>query len=303
VLRSAGLSPRNFAGRDLVAKVKAKRRKDGSISGFVSYTAFGVLALRASGQTGVSAQASYLVRAQASDGGFGIATSAASDPDMTGAVLQALAARGGAAGPVQQRAIDYLRGNQNSDGGFGQLGGRSSNAQSTAYAIQGLIAARAPAPMTDRGIGYLRGLQRADGSVRYSRDSAQTPVWVTAQALAALRRKPLPLAAVPRKKRKHKAHKSGAAPAKASAASGHDQPEAKKSSAKQESRAPATSMVPFHRAEPRPVEQGDAGRRPVSATADRGGSSSVPAWLVACAVAAVLAPLVFRRRRLRRSAT
>ena len=32
------------------------------------------------------------------------------------------------------------------------------------------------------------------GKVRYSRTSAQTPVWVTAQALAALARKPFPLA-------------------------------------------------------------------------------------------------------------
>ena len=39
------------------------------------------------------------------------------------------------------------------------------------------------------------------GAVRYSRTSAQTPVWVTAQALAALARKPFPLAPVPRAKR------------------------------------------------------------------------------------------------------
>ena len=123
VLKSAGLSPRKFAGRDLVAKVKAKRRKDGSIAGFVSYTAFGVLALRAAGQTGVSAQASYLVRAQGSDGGFGIATSAASDPDMTGAVLQALAAAGRATGGVKSRAVSFLRARQNADGGFGALRG------------------------------------------------------------------------------------------------------------------------------------------------------------------------------------
>jgi hypothetical protein len=34
--------------------------------------------------------------------------------------------------------------------------------------------------------------------VRYSRTSRQTPVWVTGQALAALSRKTLPLARVPR---------------------------------------------------------------------------------------------------------
>jgi hypothetical protein len=35
-----------------------------------------------------------------------------------------------------------------------------------------------------------------DGSVRYSRTGAQTPVWVTAQVLTALARKPLPIAPV-----------------------------------------------------------------------------------------------------------
>ena len=47
-------------------------------------------------------------------------------------------------------------------------------------------------------IAYLRSLVTPSGKVRYSRTSAQTPVWVTAQALAALARKPFPLAPVPR---------------------------------------------------------------------------------------------------------
>ena len=41
-------------------------------------------------------------------------------------------------------------------------------------------------------IGYLESLSAPDGSVRYSRTSAQTPVWVTAEALAALAGKPFP---------------------------------------------------------------------------------------------------------------
>jgi hypothetical protein len=43
-------------------------------------------------------------------------------------------------------------------------------------------------------------LQAADGSIRYSRTSAQTPVWVTAQALDGLEGKPFPLPPAPRKK-------------------------------------------------------------------------------------------------------
>ena len=41
---------------------------------------------------------------------------------------------------------------------------------------------------------YLESLIAPDGSVRYSRTSAQTPVWVTAQALTALAGRPFPIA-------------------------------------------------------------------------------------------------------------
>jgi hypothetical protein len=97
-----------------------------------------------------------------------------------------------------RRAVAYLRGNQSADGGFGQMRGRSSNSQSTAYTVQGLVAVDAAGDSVERALTYLTRLQRADGSIAYSSTSSQTPVWVTAQALAALRREPLPLAAVPR---------------------------------------------------------------------------------------------------------
>jgi energy-coupling factor transport system substrate-specific component len=319
VLRASGLSPRKFAGHDYVAAIRARRRADGSISGFVSYTAFGVLALRSAGVAPGDGTIAYLRKAQNGDGGFGLTTSAASDTDMTGAVLQALAAGGTGAPPG---AIDYLRASQNADGGFGQFKGRSSNAQSTAYAIQGLIAAKAPAGMTNRAIGYLKSLQRGDGSIRYSRGSTQTPVWVTAQALAALRRKPLPLGVVPRKKHK-RAHgrKAGAAPAGAAAAGGggaaagakagaSKREKQRKAAAKaaggavagveagSSSRGAGASLAPDFGTGSAPVAGGDAERRTVSATTQ--GGTSVSGWLVALAIVAVLAPLVFLRRRLRR---
>jgi energy-coupling factor transport system substrate-specific component len=42
---------------------------------------------------------------------------------------------------------------------------------------------------------YLRSLTAGDGSVRYSRTSRQTPVWVTAQALTAIHRRAFPIVA------------------------------------------------------------------------------------------------------------
>jgi energy-coupling factor transport system substrate-specific component len=199
--RVAGMDPRHFGGRNLLAEIEKRRRGDGSISGFVSYTAFGVMALRASGASAGSATIQWLVSSQNADGGFGVARSSASDSDMTGAALQALATVGRARGPAGQRAAEWLRNNQNGDGGFGQSKGRDSNAQSTAYAIQGLLAARAGGNAASRARAYLVRLQRRDGSIAFSSTSAQTPVWVTAQALMALEGKPLPLAAVPRQER------------------------------------------------------------------------------------------------------
>ena len=201
LLEAAGLSPRRFAGRDLVAAIRAKRRTDGSISGYVSYTAFGILALRAAGEPAGGSTVAWLTKAQREDGGFGLVPSASSDSDMTGATLQALAAVGRGRGAAAQRAVDWLRANQNDDGGFGQFRGRDSNSQSTSYAVQGLVAADAGGAVLSRALAYLRGLQRGDGSVAYSSTSRQTPVWVTAQALMALERTPLPVATVPREKR------------------------------------------------------------------------------------------------------
>ena len=199
--RAAGMDPRSFGGRNLLAEIEKRRRGDGSISGFVSYTAFGILALRASGASAGSATVRWLVGSQNGDGGFGVARASSSDSDMTGAALQALATVGRAHSGAAQRAVSWLRANQNGDGGFGQFKGRDSNSQSTSYALQGLLAAGAGGGTVSRARAYVVRLQRSDGSVAYSSSSAQTPVWVTAQALMALEGEPLPIAPVPRSKR------------------------------------------------------------------------------------------------------
>ena len=104
VLRGAGLDPRQFQGRDLVARLLARRGGDGSWGGQVNPTAFGILALEAAGATsGNSRSAGWLRTHQNQDGGWGFAPGSASDPDSTGAVLQALAAGG-------SRAADAGRG-------------------------------------------------------------------------------------------------------------------------------------------------------------------------------------------------
>jgi len=202
LLRSAGVSPRSFGRRDLLAQLQALRRPDGSWERLVDHTAFGVLALRASGvpKRSVRSSALWIERQQNPDGGFGFGTrGGSSDADDTGSAIQALVAAGRGRKPAVRRAVGFLRRAQHADGGFGQLAGDSSNAQSTAWAVQGLVAAgRNPNALRRNGhtpIGYLTSLQQANGAIRYSRTSAQTPVWVTGQALTALARKPFPIKA------------------------------------------------------------------------------------------------------------
>ncbi len=203
-LRAAGVDPRHAGGRDLVHELAAGQQADGSFSGRVNTTAFAVLALRAAGKSpsrpSIRRAAAFIASQANDDGGFNFAGKGGpSGADDTGAALQALAAAGKRRAKVTRRAAAWLVSRQNPDGGFSLQGG-ASNAQSTAWAIQGLLAAgRDPARVHKGGsrspLGYLRSLVTASGAVRYSRTSGQTPVWVTAQALTALARRPFPIRA------------------------------------------------------------------------------------------------------------
>lgn len=206
VLRASGLSPRRFAGRDLTGQLRRRRDDDGSFGGRLNLTAFGIMAMRASGGgvRSLRRPARWLAGQQNRDGGFGFVPRAPSDVDVTGAALEALAAAGRRRDGAVRRAVGYLQRVQHPDGGFGTRAQSPSNAQSTAWAVQGLVAVRRNPDRLRHGgrtpLRYLRSLQMANGSIRYSRGSAQTPVWVTAQALTALRRKAFPLAPVPRRR-------------------------------------------------------------------------------------------------------
>jgi energy-coupling factor transport system substrate-specific component len=188
----------------LEARLLARRRADGSWEQLVNRTAFGVLALRASGRTArdprVRAGAAWVARQQNRDGGFSFAQRGApSSTDDTAAALQALVAAGRPrdSAPVR-RAATFLARAQRADGGFPLSPGGASNAQSTAWAVQALVAAGRDPSRVRRGpgrsgLGYLTTLAGPDGAIRYSRSSRQSPVWVTAQALTALARRPFPV--------------------------------------------------------------------------------------------------------------
>jgi energy-coupling factor transport system substrate-specific component len=204
-LHACGLPASAFGRASLLARLLRERSSDGSFGQLVNITAFAIFALRVAGSSAdnqiVSSAGHWLAAQQNRDGGFGFAGRGGSaDVDDTAAALQgAIDATGRSRGALVARAVGYLRRAQNLDGGFPQRPGGESNAQSTAWAVQGLAAAGMNVGAVKRGgsrspLGYLESLAAPDGSVRYSRTSAQTPVWVTAEALAALAGKPFPIA-------------------------------------------------------------------------------------------------------------
>jgi hypothetical protein len=156
----------------------------------VNEAVWSILAYRQAGQAAPRALVRYVLASQAANGGFSWTRRSAPDSNDTAAAIEALRAAGVSGKPIA-RALTYLRRFEKRDGGFALSAGRDSDAQSTAFAIQAFVAARATPPRA--AFAFLASLRRPDGSYRYSRAYATTPVWVTAQVLPALVRKPFPL--------------------------------------------------------------------------------------------------------------
>ena len=175
---------------DLIGRVKALEQPSGAIGPTVNSTIWGLLALRAVGERASPATVRYLLRRQHRSGGWSWIQGGAPDSNDTAAAIQALRAAGVRGAPIR-RALGYVRRHANPDGGFELTEGRGSDVQSTAWALQAFLAAgeRPPAPARS----YLERMRRPDGSFRYSARYVTTPVWVTAQALAALSGRSLPL--------------------------------------------------------------------------------------------------------------
>jgi len=173
-----------------LGSLRALVHPSGLIGDALDSTYWGVLALRQSGQPIPAAVTGAIVHAQAAGGGFPWIRGVAPDTDDTSAAVEALVAAG-TRGKAVQRAVAFIRARENKDGGFTLQKGGRSNAQSTAWAIQALLAAGVKPPAA--AFRYLKKLQRSDGSIRYSAQYATTPLWVSAQALPALMRRPFPL--------------------------------------------------------------------------------------------------------------
>lgn len=198
-LEGAGLNAHSIDGRNLVSALTKRRRADGSFEGWPASTAFAVMALRQAGATGgLELSLAWLAGIQNPDGGWGDVPGSPSTPDGTAAVVEAMPSSAAA-----QRGLAYLQSVQLPDGGFALGGTGSVNSQSTAWVVQGMLAAGADPSSSaaggKSGLEYLSTLQARDGHYTYSASSDQTPVWVTAEVLAAVAGQAFPVTPPPRK--------------------------------------------------------------------------------------------------------
>ena len=174
----------------LLARVRRQERRSGAIGPTVNSTTWAVLAFRQAGLRAPRMAVRYLLRRQARSGGWSWYPGGQPDSNDTAATIEALRAAGVRGGPIR-RGLRYLQNSQNRDGGFELTPGRGSDSQSTAWALQAFLAAGKAPP---RGaLAYLRRMRRRDGSFRYSGRYVTTPLWVTAQVLPGLARRPFPL--------------------------------------------------------------------------------------------------------------
>jgi hypothetical protein len=181
---TGGVSP------GLLESLHGLEHPSGAIGPAVNSTVWGMLALRQAGGPVSPQTVRFVTHAQARSGGFAWASGLRPDTDDTAAAVEALAASG-VHGTAIARALAFLRTREQADGGFELQPGTGSNVQSTSWAIQAFVAAGVKPPAA--ALVFLGRMRRADGSLRYSPLYATTPLWVSAQALPALRRRAFPL--------------------------------------------------------------------------------------------------------------
>jgi energy-coupling factor transport system substrate-specific component len=261
-LEAAGADPRQLGGENLVARLLAQRRQNGSYQGWPATSAYAVLALRAAGASDATAPTvDWLRKVQGKDGGWGNEPGDPSTPEITGAALQVLTPGSDAS----DRALGYLRDAKRPNGGFAPGNNLEANAQATAWASEGLLAAgKDPASFGPgkSSLAYLRDLQAEDGHFLQAPGQEASPVWVTADAIVPLAGAHLPISAPPRE------------PQPASSPSTHSSPSGPSGGV------PPSSVLPSS-PPPASVPPSSSGKSPAEVLeqfeAEGGGASSLPA--------------------------
>ncbi|MCK9278048.1 MAG: helical backbone metal receptor [Methanoculleus sp.] len=189
--------PRTFSGTDYVAELKSRVKSDGQAGDHVYTTIWTTIAL-ASVSEDAGTSAGWLISQQNADGGFPWTPGAESDPDDTGAALEALAAAGiSHDAATVQNALAYLKKVQQEGGGFHYGGTSASNSASDSWVIQGIVAVGDNPAGWRMGetsaVDHLVGLQNPDGSFRYTAYVTDNPCSMTASAIPALLGRPYPI--------------------------------------------------------------------------------------------------------------
>ena len=200
---AAGLSPADFAGRNLMQDLACTYdASSGAYNPQLFNDALAVLALPAG--SAPSKAVAFLKDRQLSDGGWEFGATWGSDTNTTAIVLLALTAANGITADIKDRALGYLKLQQKPSGGFEYAtGSPDSDPNSDAAVIQALLALgedpTGPAwSVNDKNaVGDLLTFQFENGGLGFSRPaSSQTAApdaLSTTQALTALASKHLPV--------------------------------------------------------------------------------------------------------------
>jgi Prenyltransferase and squalene oxidase repeat len=181
---AARYNPKVFAGRNLVAALRAKIGSHGGIGPAANSTYWGVLALRAAGSPVPARTLSYIRSRRHRNGGYAWSKSAAPDSNDTAAAVLALHAAGVGCGDVAiRRGLAYIRSAQGASHGYALLPGSSADSQSTSWAIQ---ARHACGLRNARARAWLLARRLPSGAYNYQPGSTVTPAFVTAQVLPAV---------------------------------------------------------------------------------------------------------------------
>lgn len=208
-IAAAGQNPQTFGTTDYVAKLKTFY-SNGQIgdSTILNDDIFGILALSAAKLPAtdevLTAEKSYLIAQQNSDGGWSFSKGGASDSNTTAAAITALISLGLTGSDSQMvKALDYLKTCQNSDGGFTydpkSSYGTDSDSSSTAWVLWALNALGISHSSWSKDghspADYLEANQTTAGYFSYQNGTAEdsfSPI-TTAYAAIALAGKFLPL--------------------------------------------------------------------------------------------------------------